>query len=162
MAINVLWILLWLPILSKVFQLKLASTLMVFRRPLGVLMGTMALVHSGQYFMNEYVLLPWQQAFWIWDGQIAFTAWGFLGLIIAIILTITSNNISLKFFGGKLWKWIHRSVYVLLIFTLLHVLFLKLPGVQDSLPLMIAVFFPFVLYMIGKILEWKGVKLRKG
>lgn len=57
-ALNVLWIILWIPIIAKVFGIKLAQSFMSLRKELGILMGMLALVHSIQYFLPPGSLIP--------------------------------------------------------------------------------------------------------
>lgn len=48
-AMNLLWLILFLPIFARVFRISLAQALMPLRKELGILMGVMALVHSLSY-----------------------------------------------------------------------------------------------------------------
>ena len=163
-SLDLLWFILWLPILSKVFELKIPAGMMIYRKELGILMGTMAFVHSLQYMIPEYqsmwadAWMPWKYDFWFLDGQLTFLGWWMLALIIAIILTVTSNNYSLKLFGWKIWKYIHRSVYALLIFTLLHVAALDVGPDIFALETLV-IFIPFLIYFFFKVLQWRGVKI---
>ena len=158
-AISLLWFLLWLPILKKVFDFKLAWTLMIFRKEIWILMWVMAIVHSIQYFMDEYNPNIFSSYFWLNSWILSFYAWGFLALIITIVLTITSNIYSMRLLWRK-WKLLHRTVYVLLIFVLLHVSFIKMWWSWFSFMTLFTVFIPFILYFTWKILEWKKIKLR--
>jgi sulfoxide reductase heme-binding subunit YedZ len=152
-----LWFLLILPILSKVFSIKIASRLMIFRKEIWILMWVMAFVHSIQYFIEPYSYMFWEIEFWWLNWNVTYLAWWFLGLIITIILTVTSNNFSIKKLW-KSWKVLHRTVYILLIFSLLHVAFIKFSSENFLLELLIT-FIPFFLYFIWKILEWKWIKI---
>lgn len=49
---------------------------------------------------------------------------GLLALIITTPLLLTSNNYTIKLLGKK-WKTLHRTVYFVAIFTLLHVVLLE-------------------------------------
>ena len=155
-AIWLLWIVLWLPILSKVFWLKLAQKLMLFRKEIGVLMGTFTIVHSSQYFFDSSFTAFLKPDFWYTNGMITYLAWWMLATIITIILTFTSNNFSIKILWKK-WKYLHRTVYFLLIFALLHVAFLQFSS-EWYLDIIIT-FIPFIFYFIWKILEWKSIKI---
>jgi len=158
-ALELLWILLWLPILAKVFNLVLAKKIMMFRKEIWILMWVMALVHSLQYFMQDYNFWFWEKLFWVnpfWE--ITYLAWWFVALVITIILTITSNNYSIKNMW-KYWKILHRTVYILLIFTLLHVALLEVW--EDWMYAYVEAFTPFVVYFGFKIVEWKGIVLLK-
>lgn len=45
-ALIVLWVILWIPIFSRVMGLHIARELMPLRKELGILMGTLAFVHG--------------------------------------------------------------------------------------------------------------------
>lgn len=46
LALDLLWFILWLPVLAKVFNQSLAKKLMLYRKELGILMGMLGLVHA--------------------------------------------------------------------------------------------------------------------
>lgn len=162
-SIWLLWIILLLPILSKVGNLAIPKKLMIFRKEIWILMWVMAFIHSLQYFIEPYSYMPWELNFWFLNWSITYLAWWMLALIITVILTITSNNFSIKKLW-KSWKFLHRTVYILIIFTLLHVSTLKIANWHwwdNALIIYLENFIPFLLYFIWKILEWKKIKLRK-
>ena len=45
-ALDVLWIILVLPILARVFAIRIAQVMMPLRKELGILMGVLAFVHA--------------------------------------------------------------------------------------------------------------------
>jgi DMSO/TMAO reductase YedYZ heme-binding membrane subunit/rubredoxin len=153
-ALNVLWIILWLPILARVWWIKVAKALMPLRKELGILMGALAFVHSWIYIIPywEELLTKW---FWITDGFPSYLAVGFFALVLTIPLTLTSNNWSMKLLW-KYWKFLHRSVYLLLILTVVHVVLLNWFLHFEVVPVVI-----LVLYFIGKILEWNGISFEQ-
>lgn len=57
-ALNILWIILFLPIVARVFGIRLAQSFMSLRKELGILMGMLALVHSIQYFLPPGKFIP--------------------------------------------------------------------------------------------------------
>ena len=156
-ALNLLWVILFLPIFAYVFDFSLAKKLLFFRKEMWILMWVLAVVHSTQYFLKPNNIWFWEYEFWFQNWEATYLAWWFLWTIIAIILTITSNNISIKKFW-KLWKILHRSVYLLLIFTLLHIIYLKIWW-RDWNEVLFETLLPLCLYIIWKILEWKKIKL---
>ncbi|MDD2870435.1 MAG: ferric reductase-like transmembrane domain-containing protein [Candidatus Gracilibacteria bacterium] len=158
-AIGLLWIILWLPILSKVFLLNIPQKLMLFRKEIGIWMGMLSIVHTTLYFKVVSFNTLFSTDFWFLNGTITFLTWGMLAFVIAIILTFTSNNISMKLLGKK-WKYLHRTAYLLLIFALLHVAFLKISN--EGIIVFITTFIPFIIYFILKILEWKNIKIPTG
>ena len=54
-ALDILWFLLFLPILARVFGLPIARMLMRYRKELGILMGMLAIVHSTLYLAQPYL-----------------------------------------------------------------------------------------------------------
>lgn len=54
-AFALLWLVLLIPVLSKVFGLRLFSVMMGLRKEIGILMGTLAVVHSAIYFVAPAV-----------------------------------------------------------------------------------------------------------
>lgn len=151
-AMQLLRIILFLPILAKVFDLSFAKKMMIFRKEIGILMWIMAIVHSAQYFIWDMSLWFWEIEFWIDSGWITYLWYWFIATFIAIILTITSNTYSQKLLWKK-WKILHRSVYILLIFTLLHIILVKISKhwtevLFETIPLLI-------LYIFWKFLEYK-------
>lgn len=160
LALSILWIILWLPILSKVFSLKIPKSLMIFRKELGILMWFLAIIHTILYFLSRKYISIFDSSFWIKNNYISYLAWWFFAIIITIILTITSNNFSIKKLW-KNWKKLHRIVYILLFFTLLHVAFLKAWKWWNlNISNILITFIPFILYFVWKILEWKKIKIK--
>ncbi len=81
----------------------------------------------------------------------SYLAIGLVALIITTPLLLTSSDYAIKLLGKK-WKLLHRTVYFVAIFTLLHVVLLEWARRQSidygTLALLAGYFF-------GKILEWK-------
>lgn len=48
-----------------------------------------------------------------------------LAWLIFFIMTITSNNLSVRWLGGRKWKAIHRLVHVAMVFVTIHVLLIE-------------------------------------
>jgi len=57
---------------------------------------------------------------------------------------------------GKWWKRLHRTVYIIALLVIIHVVLLKWSIHFEFVPVLI-----FILYSIGKILEWKGFSFLK-
>lgn len=148
-----LWLLeviLLLPILSKVFKLSIPIRLMLFRKELWILMWVLAFIHSLQYFIKPWAYMFWEKWFWIFNWNITFLAFWFLWIIIAIILTVTSNNYSIKKLWKK-WKLLHRLAYILLISVFIHVILLK--NLEDLSLILLLI----IIYFILKTLEWNKI-----
>ncbi len=157
-SLNILWIILFLPILARVFLLQIAQVLMPLRKELGILMGMLALVHSVQFFLVPWSYIPdfsWliDPNFWTYKGIIAYTGAGLIATILTLLLLFTSNTFSVKLLG-KNWKRLHRIVYIIAIFTILHVVLLRW---DSRWRIDYGEFTGLIIYFIGKALEWKWV-----
>jgi DMSO/TMAO reductase YedYZ heme-binding membrane subunit len=118
LAGNLLIFLLFLSPLSRIFRMRILLQLMGFRRELGILMGYLALVH-GLGFLTQYGGLslfhfPLDPLLFS-----PFVMFGCIGLFLIFPLLLTSNSISVKFFGS-FWKKIHFLVYPAFFFIILH------------------------------------------
>ena len=157
-SLDLLWFILFLPILYKVFNSSLAWKLMLFRKELWILMWILAIIHSLKYFLDPFPIWFWESSFWYFNWEITHMSWWFLALIITIVLTITSNNYCIKKIC-KFWKPLHRTTYVLLILTLLHVIFLEIWS-KNWNEVYFETLIPLFLYILWKILEWSNVKFK--
>lgn len=153
-AMNVLWFLLFLPIFARVFGLSLAQTLMPLRKEIGIFMGTLAVVHSIGYIIPDPSMLLYSW-FWIENGFLGYLGFWFLAFICTLPLLLTSNDWAIKKLW-KNWKKLHRLVYGIVIFTVVHVVLLKFAREFEIGPVLLLVF-----YFTGKTLEWRGIKLFK-
>ncbi len=153
-ALLILWVILWIPIFARVIWLKIATHLLPLRKELGILMGVLALVHSSRFFLTNPDWI-WTVDFWYFDWQINYLAFWFFALVFSIPLTLTSNLYSMKLMG-KWWKRLHRTVYIIALLVIIHVVLLKWSIHFEFVPVVI-----FILYSIGKILEWKGFSFLK-
>lgn len=97
---------------------------MPLRQELGILMGTLAFVHSVAY-IAPYPSMITESYFWLDDTTvISYLALGFFALLFTIPLTLTSNKWAMRKLG-KNWKRLHRTVYIIIILTVIHVVLLK-------------------------------------
>lgn len=152
-AILVLWIILWLPIFSRVFGLRIAQALMPLRKELGILMGTLAVVHASIYLAPSPVFI-FSPYFWLDDNTgIRYLAFGFFALLLTLPLLLTSNLWAMKKMGRS-WKTLHKSIYIIVILVVIHIVLQKYTREFDIMPVLILVF-----YFIGKILEWRNIVL---
>ncbi len=144
---------LWLPILARVWDLGIAKAFMPLRKELGILMGTLALVHSLIYII-PFPSYIFSRDFWIFDGYITAYVWGFFAMILTLPLLLTSNNYAIKKLG-RYWKTLHKLVYIIVIFTVVHVVVLKFAREFEIWPVIL-----LCLYFIWKTLEWKGISFQ--
>ncbi len=159
MAIRLLWIILWIPIFAKVFSFGIAKKLMLFRKELGIRMWVLAFVHSTQYFLKPNPYMPWEQEFWFTDGGLSYIAWWAFASILVIAMTLTSNTFSLKNMW-RYWKALHKTVYTVLLLSLLHVAFFQIQKQwHDFGTTLFLTLLPFWVYILGKMLEWNRIKI---
>lgn len=161
-ALEILWVLLFLPILAYVFSFGIAKKLMPLRKEWGILMGALGIIHSIQYFMGRGALSDiFTSNFWISGNHIGYLWAGMIATLILIILTITSNNWAIKTLG-KYWKPLHRVVYICIIFTVLHVVYMKSGRMRWWVEQIhwgeLAILW---IYFIGKIAEWRWISIKK-
>ena len=98
-------------------------SLIKYRRSLGVMTFFYAFSHFSVWMLFDIQLL--------WDELIAdifrrpYISFGFLSFVGIIPLAITSNNISIKKMGVKLWRQIHVLIYPVSILAALHFVMVK-------------------------------------
>jgi methionine sulfoxide reductase heme-binding subunit len=154
LAGNLLIFILFLSPLSRIFRIRFLLQLMSIRRELGILMAYLAIVHGVGYMIDplwfQSLILPTLS---VWQNGFLF---GMISFALTLPLLLTSNNLALKYLGGKKWKWLHRSVYALFIFAVLHRFFIKTKNDADT-------FFAFAqagillgTYLLLKLLAWKN------
>lgn len=153
-AIFVLWIILWIPIFARVFGLRIFQSMMPLRKELGILMGTLAFVHAWSFFLQARAYIE-PRDFLIQSWLPSYLGFGLLAFLISIPLTLTSSTWMMKKMG-KYWKVLHRSVYAIIIFSVVHVVLLKFARHFEVWPVLI-----LVAYFGFKILEWKGITFAK-
>ena len=153
-AIFVLWIVLWIPIFARVFDLGIAKVLMPLRKELGILMGTLAIVHAVSFISPDPAIL-WTRDFWVTGGYPSAYAFGYAGFILTIPLLLTSNIWSMKRLW-KYWKKLHRFAYIIILLIVIHVVLIQYFRGFEVWPVII-----LGLYFIGKILEWRWVSFGK-
>lgn len=153
-ALELLWIILFIPILSKVFNQSLAKKFILWRKELGILMGMLALVHGLQYFSFGNIFQNiMDTTFWASSLSIPFVTVGMIALVISTLLLVTSNLYSQKKLK-KYWKMLHRLAYPLLFLVILHVILIQwsksgqIPWEELILP---------IIYFTLKIMEWRGI-----
>jgi methionine sulfoxide reductase heme-binding subunit len=119
----VLWIILWIPIFARVFGLRLFAQMLPLRKELGILMGVLALVHGFSYIIpnQEYINSP--GVIWGESGP-TFLFYGMIAMWFSVPLTLTSTVWAMRKMGRS-WKILHRLVYIIVIFSIIHVALIK-------------------------------------
>ena len=151
---NLLIAILFLSPLSKIFRVRLLQQFMGLRRELGILFGYLASVHGIGYLtdplMTPYFLeqvnstvLGW------WERPLLF---GFLAFMLTLPLLFTSNNLANRLLGGRNWKWLHRTVYIMALFAVIHRFLINGLSIQALIEMIILV----TAYILAKILAWRN------
>jgi rubredoxin/DMSO/TMAO reductase YedYZ heme-binding membrane subunit len=146
-----LWILLWIPIFARVFGISLFTTILPLRKQLGILMGTLAVVHGFSY------LIPYGETMQLFTsgGQPTFLFFGLIAMWLSMPLTLTSSSWAMRRLG-KNWKRLHRTVYVIALFVILHIALIRGYKYMDFGPIIF-----FSIYLAFKVLEWRGFTFAK-
>lgn len=154
-ALLVLWIILWIPIFARVFGLRIFQLFLPLRQELGILMWVLAFVHSAAYILPD----PWmigESYFWIDNATgISYLAVGLLAFLFTIPLTLTSNKWAMRKLW-KYWKLLHKAVYAIIVFTVIHVVLLNWYREFEIWPVIV-----LVAYFGFKVLEWRGFSFLK-
>lgn len=121
LAANLLIALLFLSPLSKIFRMRLLIQGMMLRREFGIMMGYLATVHGIGYLIDpdwaEFILQPLREGNVL--GSDPRYLFGLVAYFLTLPLLFTSNALSQKLMGAK-WKILHRTVYLMFVFAILH------------------------------------------
>jgi len=157
-AQNMLLGILFLGPLSKIFRMRLLLLAMSLRRELGILIGCFALVHGISYFIDSQIFTsqiePYLNTNFFSMQPLFF--FGIITLFFTTLLFITSNNLSVRFLGGKNWKRLHRLVYVLLVVMLAHIIFVKSVRNGSNIFEIFQAVFLVLSYIFLKLLSMKN------
>lgn len=153
LAANLLIVILFLSPLSKIFRMRFLIQLMMLRRELGITMAYLATVHGVGYLLDplwfETIVAP------LLVGEVSGDnlryVFGIMAYLLTLPLLLTSNALSQRLLGTK-WKVLHRTVYLMFAFAILHRFLMK-----DETG--IAIFEAALLlgsYGLAKALAWKN------
>ena len=153
LAANLLIAILFISPLSKIFRLRLLIALMMLRRELGITMAYLATVHGVGYLIDpdwyDYIIAPMLAGnFFGEDPRYVF---GLLAYLLTLPLLLTSNALAQRSMGAK-WKLLHRTVYLMFAFAIIHRFLIK--GAPAVVIFEIAVLLGS--YGLAKALAWKN------
>jgi len=115
-ALSVLLLVLTPGILGRFgIEIRVSRIITLYRRRLGILVFLLAFTH---FFLVGLPKLVGIEPITV----LLFQIFGFAALTILFFMFSTSNSFSLKRLG-KRWKWLHRLIYIALLFILLHIAF---------------------------------------
>ena len=151
---NLLIAILFLSPLSKIFRIRFLQQLMGLRRELGIMFGYLATVHGVGYLTDPLItpyfleqvnsaVLGW------WERPLLF---GFLAFSLTLPLLFTSNNLANRLLGGRNWKLLHRTVYVMALFAVIHRFLIKGLSTVALVEMIILV----AGYILAKLLAWRN------
>lgn len=156
LAFGLLLFILFLSPLSKILRMRLLLQVMGLRRELGICMGYAAIVHGLSYLTNPLWFSLYIAPFWrsnpltIWPPIL----FGLIAYFLTIPLLFTSNQWAQGLLGGKNWKLLHRLVYVLFFFAVLHFALIRgKNGVSDYWQIGLLL----TAYALVKLLAWKNI-----
>ncbi len=114
--------LLFLSPLSRMTRMPLLLQLMGFRREIGIMMAYFAIVHGLGYLLDPLWFSLYVEPFL--QGRILSIEprylFGFVAYLLTLPLLMTSNRWAQQLLGVPRWKHLHRLVYGLFIFVVLH------------------------------------------
>lgn len=120
-----------------------------FRRPLGLLAVTYAVLHLGAWMVLD-MGLAWEQM----GRDILKRPWLTLGMAAALLLlplAVTSNDLSIRRMGGRAWRRLHRLVYAAVPLAGIHALLVG--KVVERMPVI-------CLVLTALLLGWRASRLR--
>ena len=114
------------------------------RRMLGVMSFFYAALHLSIYFWLDQGMSLSNTFYDVLDRN--FIALGFIAFVMLIPLVVTSTNGMMRRLGKK-WRYLHRTVYIIVILSVAHFWMLTKVGVYDPLP-----YLAIVIFLLG----WRG------
>lgn len=154
-AANLLIVILFLSPLSRITRMRLLLQLMGLRRQLGILMASLATVHGVGYVRDpEWFALfiaPHMPGDFL--GIAPPLLFGMAAYFLTLPLLFTSNNFATRLLGGRSWKRLHRLVYLLFAFAVLHRFFIR--GMDGQLLAFVQALLLLGAYALVKLFAWK-------
>lgn len=153
-AAHVLLVILFLSPLSKIFRTRLLLQMMSLRRELGILMAYLATVHGLGYLIVDPKFFETFFAPYLFGNVLGIEPAFLLGAAayaLTLPLLLTSNNLATKYLGSN-WKRLHRIVYAVFAFAVLHRMLIKGADASAIIQSVILV----SSYVLAKIVAWKN------
>jgi sulfoxide reductase heme-binding subunit YedZ len=153
------------------------TVFLVWRREMGVWSFVAGLIHAG-FILFGWVSLEWQRIFGfemhtqlqqyvMFDKGFGLAnVIGIMALMYAIVLSLTSNDISQRWLGMSVWKYLQQGAYILWMLILTHTAYFLYMHFQDfhrqtpepnvlQWPFAILALFVFCLQMFASWRTWR-------
>jgi sulfoxide reductase heme-binding subunit YedZ len=157
---------------------RTSTTLLPWRRELGIWAFVAGLVHAG-FILFGWVDLEWQRLFglafhpnlfkyvMIDKGFGLSNVIGIMALFYGLVLALTSNDLSQRWLGMSVWKFMQQGAYILWVLILAHTayfLYLHFVDFHKATPDPNLIQWPFVwlvvfVFLLQQVASWKTWKL---
>jgi len=142
----------WLIWFKNKTLLYIFRPLILQRRWLGIFTGVYFVLHFLTYLAKEaFEFTAFEQ---IWTKN--YLIFGFSAFSLLMILTLTSNSLSVRLLKIKRWKNLHRLVYVAFLLMLGHVFQIE----KGNLILLAAMIVPLLALQLWRLLSTMRQRIR--
>lgn len=153
---NLLIVILFLSPLSKIFRTRLLLQLMGLRRQMGITFGYLVTVHGLGFLLDpvisSFLLSPTLLSGWEFKLPFFF---GITAYMLTLPLLLTSNMLANRLLGRH-WKQLHRIVYVMFGFVVLHRLTMKSLVPEEGPEALFQAILLVSSYLLLKLLAWRN------
>ncbi len=137
-------------IISSLADIKSIKSIVVLRRMIGLFAFYYVCLHFFTYVFLDHFL---DIKFIFKDiAKRPFITFGFISFVCLIPLAITSNKLSIKKLGYKIWKRIHYLIYIAAILSSLHFYMLVRANKIEPLIYIIIIIFLLFYRMFTKVI----------
>jgi ferredoxin-NADP reductase/DMSO/TMAO reductase YedYZ heme-binding membrane subunit len=131
---------------------RVVAALNRHRRAVGVATFIYAALHVTEHFIYEG-----QVEGFFGNLQNPFYLTGTFGIVVLTILGLTSNDLSVRVFGYKFWKWLHRVVYAAAFAIAWHVAIMG----KGNWPFAKRVFIPLLVFESLRLIWIAAQRIRR-
>lgn len=136
------WLIWW----KNKTALRLFRPFVLERRWIGIFCGFYMMIHFLTYFAKEaFEPIAFEQI--LTKNYLTF---GFFALSIIFVLTLTSNDLSVRLLKHKNWKRLHRFVYLAFLVMMGHVFQIE----KGNLPLLAIMIFPLLILQMVRFFSF--------
>ncbi|MBF0588598.1 MAG: MFS transporter [Magnetococcales bacterium] len=141
--------------LRPVYEVTGVKVLARFSRMIGLYAFFYACLHVLTYLWLEWVF-KWPAIIKDFDER-EFIILGLMAFVLLVVLAVTSSNHIIRTMGGKRWKMLHRSVYLINLLVMAH--FIMAASHDNGEPY---VYGMLVLALLGYRMRRRRASLRQG